>query len=386
MEPSQIYLDHNATTPLAGEALSAMLPFLEHDFGNPSSSHGFGSVAKEAVEQGRSKVAALLGCAPTSVVFTSGGTEADNLAIKGVALRALQEPRTPGARPPHIVTTSIEHPAVLRSCEYLQRNLGIEVTRVGVDSTGTVDPDDIAKAIRPETILVSVMHANNEVGTVQPITQIARVSKERGVLFHTDAAQSVGKIPVDVSELEVDLLSIAGHKVYAPKGIGALYLGSNDLVTPLLDGAAHEQGLRAGTENVAAIVALGAACVVASSKLAGGAGEQMEALRDRLHASLDGGFADLELNGHPVNRLPNTLNVSFLGRDGEVLLERTRRVAAATGAACHSGRTEPSEVLMAMGLSRRRALGAIRLSLGYATTRGEVDEAAQALLTAATAP
>jgi cysteine desulfurase len=376
--PRPIYLDHNATTPVAAEVLSAMLPYLERHFGNPSSSHAYGAPAREAVERARAQVAELLGCEPESIVFTAGGSEANNLAIKGVTVDGRRDGE-------HIITTAIEHPAVLNACRYLERRHGYRLTIVPVDQSGLVDPDDIRSAITPSTVLISVMHANNEVGTLQPIQAIATLARERGIAMHTDAAQSVGKVWATVDELEVDLLSLAGHKLYAPKGIGALYVRPGTQLEPLIHGADHERGLRAGTENVPYIVALGTACILARERLLSGADIAVHRLRDRLHAKLEDSVPALALNGHHERRLPNTLNVSFPNLDGEELLARAHAVAASTGSACHSGRTEPSTVLTAMGIGRARALGAVRLSLGYDTTEADVDTAAGALTANATA-
>jgi cysteine desulfurase len=370
-----IYLDHNATTPIAPEAREAMRPYLEGGFGNPSSAHGGGAVARAAVERARAEVAALLGCEPEGIVFTASGSEADNLAITGVALARLGDGD-------HLVTSAIEHPAVLATCRYLQRRLGFRVTYVPVDGYGVVDPDDVRRAIEPGTVLISVMHANNEVGTLQPIVEIAQVARERAIPFHTDAAQSVGKVRAHVDELGVDLLTVAGHKLYAPKGIGVLYVRPGTRLDPVVHGAGHEHGLRAGTENVPYIAALGAAATLAARRLRDGEDLEVRRQRDRLHEALRRAIPELVLNGHPDNRLPNTLNISVPG-DGEDLLARAPQIAAATGAACHSGRTEPSSVLTAMGLETRRALGAVRLSLGYGTTAAEVDAAAAALAGAA---
>jgi cysteine desulfurase len=368
-----IYLDHNATTPIAPEVLDAMRPYLEDRFGNPSSAHRYGAVAHRAVEGARAQVAALLGCEPDSIVFTASGSEADNLAIKGVALGLLGEGD-------HIITSAIEHPAVLGACRYLKGRFGYRLTIPPVDGFGIVDPEDVRNAMEPTTVLVSVMHANNEVGTLEPIADIAGVARDYRIACHTDAAQSVGKVPVDVDELAVDLLTVTGHKLYAPKGIGALYVRPGTRLDSLIHGAGHERGLRAGTENVPYIVGLGAACALAAERLRSGAPEQVRRLRDRLHAVLRSATPSLALNGHPQKRLPNTLNVSFPDQDGESLLAGTPSVAAATGSACHSGRTEPSSVLTAMGLDAQRALGAVRLSLGYDTTAADVDTAATALL------
>jgi cysteine desulfurase len=368
-----IYLDHNATTPIAPEVLDAMRPYLEDRFGNPSSAHRYGTVAHQAVERARAEVAALLGCEQDSIVFTASGSESDNLAIKGVALGLLGDGD-------HIITSAIEHPAVLGACRYLERRLGYRLTILPVDGLGTVDPEDVRRAIEPGTVVVSVMHANNEVGTLEPIADIARVAREHRIACHTDAAQSVGKVPVHVDELAVDLLTMTGHKLYAPKGIGALHVRPGTRLDSLIHGAGHEHGLRAGTENVPYIVGLGAACALAAERLQAGAPGRVRELRDRLHAALRSAVPGLALNGHAEQRLPNTLNVSFPDQDGESLLARTPSVAAATGSACHSGRTEPSAVLMAMGLDAQRALGAVRLSLGHDTTAVDVDTAATALL------
>ena len=280
----------------------------------------------------------------------------------------------------HIITSAIEHPAVLGACRYLERRLGYRLTVLPVDGLGIVDPEDVRRAIEPGTALVSVMHANNEVGTLEPIADIARVAREHRIACHTDAAQSVGKVPVHVDELAVDLLTMTGHKLYAPKGIGALHVRPGTRLDSLIHGAGHEHGLRAGTENVPYIVGLGAACALAAERLQAGAPGRVRELRDRLHAALRSAVPGLALNGHAEQRLPNTLNVSFPDQDGESLLARTPSVAAATGSACHSGRTEPSAVLMAMGLDAQRALGAVRLSLGHDTTAVDVDTAATALL------
>jgi cysteine desulfurase len=367
-----IYLDHNATTPVAREVLDAMRPYLEREFGNPSSAHAYGAAAKEAVEQSRAQLAALLGCDPADAVFTASGSEADNLAIKGAALARLGERD-------HLITSAIEHPAVLGACRYLERRFGFRLTILPVDGYGIVDPDNVRRAIEPGTALVSIMHANNEVGTLQPIAAIAEATHERGVLLHTDAAQSVGKIATDVDVLAVDLLTVTGHKMYAPKGVGALYVRPGTRLDAVIHGGGHEHGLRAGTENVPYIVGLGAAAELAAQRLHNGAHAEIRALRDRLHATLADRVPGLELNGHPERRLPNTLNVSFPGWDGERLLAQAPSIAAATGSACHSGRTDPSTVLTAMGLDAPRALGAVRLSLGYDNTAADIDAAAAAL-------
>ncbi|MHB9098896.1 MAG: cysteine desulfurase family protein [Syntrophales bacterium] len=359
----RIYLDFNASTPIAPEVADAMQPFLVQHFGNPSSLHWAGTPAKEAVEHARRLVADLLACHPSEVVFTSGGSESNNHAIKGVFF-ALREKGN------HVVTTQIEHPAILNPCRFLEK-LGAAVTCVGVDRYGRVDPHDIEKAITPKTILITVMHANNEVGTIQPIEEIARIAKKYGILFHTDAAQSVGKIAANVDDLGVDLLSLAGHKVYAPKGAGALYIRKGTPLEPLIHGAGHESGRRAGTENVLLDVGLGKACEIAKKHIRDGS---ILKLRERFWVLLQDAFGDgVALNGHSVHRLPNTLNVSFVGKAGGAILSRLDGVAASTGSACHSGAVELSPVLKAMGVTDEVGMGAIRFSLGRTTTFQELE-------------
>ncbi len=370
-----IYLDYNATTPIDPEVEAAMLPYLKGGlggrFGNPSSSHQYGREAHSAIVTARQRTAELLGCMPGEIIFTGCGSEADNLAIKGVA----EAYRDKGN---HIITSQIEHPAVLNTCRYLERH-GYEVTYLPVDEYGLVDPASVEAAITARTILISIMHANNEVGTVEPIAAIGAIANSKGVIFHTDAAQSVGKIPAKVDELGVDLLTIAGHKLYAPKGVGALYVRAGTKLEPVVHGAGHEGGRRAGTENVSHIVALGKACEIAGNTMTEYV-PRLRELRDRLHQHLAAGVEGLKLNGHPMDRLPNTLNVSFPGMDGEALLARTPQVAASTGSACHAGRTEPSAVLLAMGLRREMALGAVRFSLGKFTSPVDIDRAAALVL------
>ncbi|AZN97381.1 cysteine desulfurase [Mesorhizobium sp. M9A.F.Ca.ET.002.03.1.2] len=358
-----IYLDYNASTPIDPAVALAMRPFLDEAFGNPSSAHWASTPAKTALEHARGQIAALLGCAPDGIVFTSGGSEANNLAIKGTffALRHKGE---------HIVTTTVEHPAVLAPCRFLEQ-LGAAVTYVPVDSTGRVDPEDVRRAITPGTILISVMHANNEVGTIQLIEELGALAREHGVRFHTDAAQSAGKIATKVDTLGVDLLTIAGHKLYAPKGVGALYVRGGARLEPLIHGAGHEHGRRAGTESALLAVGLGAACALASDlePMA-----RVHALRDRFWDALQEGFGDrIVLNGHPQHRLPNTLSVSFVGMIGAELLSRLDGVAASTGSACHAGRVELSPVLAAMDVPEKVGMGAVRFSLGRATTETEID-------------
>ncbi len=361
-----IYLDYNATTPVDPAVLDAMLPYLKGEFGNPSSSHAYGARAHAAVEAARAALAALLGCSTEEVAFTGCASESDNLAIKGIA-EAQRD------RGDHIITSQVEHPAVAATCRYLERH-GYRVTYLPVDAQGRVDPDDVSRAITPRTILITVMHANNEVGTVQPIEAIGRIARMHSIPFHTDAAQAVGKIPARVDDLAVDLLTVAGHKFYAPKGVGALYIRRGTRLASLIHGAGHEDGRRAGTENVAHIVGLGEASRLAAHDLAE-TGERLRTLRDRLHQGLMGCVDGVHLNGHPTERLPNTLNVSFAGVDSTALLAALPEVAASTGSACHSGRTEPSSVLLAMGVSPDLALGAVRFSLGRWTTEEEVDQA-----------
>ncbi len=359
----RIYLDYNASTPIAPEVAAAMKPFLTAHYGNPSSRHWAAITAKEALERARGQVAELIGCHDDEVIFTSGGTEANNHAIKGVF-------QAHGGRNAHIITTQIEHPAVLQPCRFLER-LGVSVTCLPVDSHGMVDPDDVRKAITSRTILVSVMHANNEVGTIQPIAEIGRITRSHEILFHTDAAQSVGKVPVRVAKLGVDLLSVAGHKLYGPKGVGALYIRRGVTVEPLHHGAGHEAGRRAGTENVMLDVGLGAACRAAQRWIGMAA---LRTLRDYFWQRLKTEFDDkVVLNGHSTMRLPNTLNISLPGHNGPALLAALKGVAASTGSACHAGSMEISPVLKAMGVRPEVALGAIRFSLGRATTRKEID-------------
>ena len=370
-----IYLDYNATTPIDPDVEAAMLPYLKGGldgrFGNPSSSHQYGREAHSAIVTARQQTAELLGCMPGEIIFTGCGSEADNLEIKGVA----EAYRDKGN---HIITSQIEHPAVLNTCRYLERH-GCEVTYLPVDEYGLVDPASVEAAITARTILISIMHANNEVGTVEPIAAIGAIANSKGVIFHTDAAQSVGKIPAKVDELGVDLLTIAGHKLYAPKGVGALYVRAGTKLEPVVHGAGHEGGRRAGTENVSHIVALGKACEIAGNTMTEYV-PRLRELRDRLHQHLAAGVEGLKLNGHPMDRLPNTLNVSFPGMDGEALLARTPQVAASTGSACHAGRTDPSAVLLAMGLRREMALGAVRFSLGKFTSPVDIDRAAALVL------
>ena len=369
-----IYLDYNATTPIDPAVSEAMLPYLEEHFGNPSTSYAYGQRAKEAVEHARGQVAALIGATPEEIIFTSGGSESDNHALIGVALAHIQQGK-------HIITSRIEHPAVINTCRYLEERLSFKVTYLPVDRYGLVDPQDVRHTITRDTILITIMHANNEVGTIEPIEAIGEIAQEQGILFHTDAAQSGGKIEVDVNQLKVDLLTLAGHKLYAPKGTGALFIRNGTRTDPLIHGAGQESGRRAGTENVPYIVGLGAACDLARSALPDYK-KKVKRLRDKLHAKIEIGLGKdmVRLNGHPEHRLPNTLNLSLRGIAGEELLSRIPEVAAATGAACHAGATEPSGVLLEIGLSRELALGALRLTLGRWSTEEEVNLAAELIV------
>lgn len=368
---ARIYLDYNASTPVDPAVAAAMRPFLEDHFGNPSSGHWAASGASAALERARSQVADLLGADRDEIVFTSGGSEANNLALKGVAW-ALKDKGN------HIITSAVEHPAIVGPYRFLEQQ-GFAVTIVPVDRVGRIDPDDVARAITPRTILISIMHANNEVGTIEPIAEIGRIARAHGVLLHTDAAQSVGKIATDVNALGVDLLTIAGHKVYAPKGVGALYVRGGTPLEPLVHGAGHEGGRRAGTESALLAVGLGTACVLARDPAPM---HQVRALRDRFWQKLLDAFGNrIVLNGHPEQRLPNTLNVSFLGRVGAEVLARLDGVAASTGSACHTGHVELSPVLRAMQVAPEVGMGAIRFSLGRGTTNRDIDSVAARLAT-----
>ena len=364
-----IYLDYNATTPVAPEVFRAMRPYLEGEFGNPSCDYALGLSARNAVGQARQEVAALLSCTPQEIIFTSGATEANNTVLKGVAAHHGRG---------RIITCATEHPAVLAPCRYLESQ-GFGLTILAVDGAGLVDPDEVRRALTPDTILISIMHANNETGALQPIAEIGAIAREAGVAFHTDAAQSMGKIPVDVDELRVDFLTVAGHKFYAPKGIGALYVRGGGTLTPLLHGASQEGGRRAGTENVPYLVALGAACRLARER-APGAAAHLQTRRDRLHELLKAGVPGLILNGPEQERLPNTLNVSFPGISGGELMAGLPELAASLGSACHAGQEAISPVLAAMGVPAGLARGAVRFSVGHPTTIAEVEQAATWLL------
>ena len=358
-----IYLDYNATAPVDPRVADAMLPYLREHHGNPSSSHPPGRTVRAAVDKARQQVGSLLGTSPGEIVFTSGGSEANNHALKGVAFAHDQG---------HIIISAVEHPAIAVPARWLA-DRGFELTVVGVDSTGLVDPDDVRRAIRPDTILISIMLANNEVGTIQPIAQIARIARSAEVLMHTDAAQAIGKIRTTVNDLGVDLLSVAGHKFHAPPGVGALYVRADVELESLIHGAGHENGRRAGTEAVPAIVGLGTAAELAGPYVRD---EKIRNLRDRFHAGLTDALGErVILNGHPTLRLPNTLNVSFPGHVGAELLAELENICASPGAACHADRQEPSAVLQAMGVDREAALGAVRFSFGRFNTEQEIDQA-----------
>jgi len=360
-----IYLDYNGTTPHDPEVIAAMRPFLDTEFGNPSSSHWYGIRPKRAVEKARKQVAGMLNCNADEVFFTSGGTESNNHAIKGMA-RALKK------KGRHIITSSVEHPAVLEVCEYLKKE-GFQTTCVDVDDSGMVSVENVAAAIRTDTILITIMHANNEVGTLQPINEIALLARQKNICTHTDAAQSAGKITTDVQEMNVDLLSIAGHKIYAPKGIGALYVKKGLLPEKFCHGASQEMGWRAGTENVLEIVGLGKACEMAERSL-DHTGRHLTAMRDRLHNKLAARLTEIHLNGHPEKCLPNTLSLSFKNLEANRILEEIgMKVAASAGAACHSDTVSLSHVLEAMQVPLEWAKGTVRFSTGRMTTTDEID-------------
>ena len=372
-----IYLDYNGTTPHDPEVIAAMRPFLEEEFGNPSSGHLYAVKPRQALNAARRQVAGLLNCAPEEVVFTSGGTEANNWAVIGTAHITRDRGR-------HIVTSAFEHSAVLNVCAFLEKE-GFEVSRLPVGAQGVVQAADVEAALRPDTILVTLMHANNEVGTLQPIAEIAALARARGIRFHTDAAQSAGKIPVDVKALGVDLLSLAGHKLYAPKGVGALYIRKGVALETFMHGAGQESGRRAGTENVLEIVGLGKACEIAARNLEKNR-RHLQTMRDRLHAAIAAGVREVRLNGHPDQRLPNTLSLSFRNLEANRILEAIGlEVAASAGAACHADSVEISHVLTAMGVPVEWAKGTLRLTTGRMTTAQEVDRAAQVIVEAVAA-
>jgi cysteine desulfurase len=372
-----IYLDYNATTPTDPRVAEAMAPYLTGFFGNPSSGHRWGREARATVERARALVAGCLGCSAEEIVFTSGGSESDNLALRGVVAA-----RGGG----HMVTSAVEHPAVLETALSLEIEGLVRLTVVGVDRQGRVDPADVAAALRDDTVLVSLMLANNEVGTLQPVAEVAAICRRRGVLVHTDAAQAIGKIPVDVATLGVDLLTVAGHKLYAPKGIGALYVRNGVAIERILHGAGHEGRRRAGTENILEIVGLGAACELVGAETAFET-RRLATLRDRLRDRLAAAIPDLVEHAAEAARLPNTLSVALPGATASELLERVGdELAASAGAACHGLTVQVSHVLAAMGVAPEVALGTIRLSVGRFTTVAEVDRAAEIILGALTAP
>ncbi|MFJ8787593.1 cysteine desulfurase family protein [Streptomyces sp. NPDC102462] len=374
-----VYLDYNATTPVDPRVAEAMAPYLSGFFGNPSSGHPYGAEPRRALAEARDRVAALIGARPPEIVFTCSGSEANLLALRGAVLAA-------GRARPHVITQATEHPAVLETVRALERLHGARVTVLPVDGAGLVDPGALAAALTGETVLVSVMAANNETGALQPVAELAAIARAHGALFHCDAAQAAGKLPLDVRLLGVDLLTVVGHKMYAPKATAALYVRDGVRLEPVVYGGGQEHGLRAGTENVALAVALGAAARLAADELAAGRAARISALRDDLQRRLAAGLPGrVRLNGPAVDRLPNTLNVSVDGALGFELLTACPEIAASTGSACHSGRHEPSPVLTAMGLPAERALGALRLSLGRWSDDRDVESAAAALIRAATA-
>jgi len=370
---NRVYLDYNATTPVEPEVLDAMLPYFSGEFGNASSIHTFGQKARAAVETAREQVAALIGGRPQEVFFTSGGTESDNHAIFGIARHSANGPKSR----PHVITSFVEHEAVLNACQALEKQ-GVDVTYLHVDQDGLIDLEDLRGAIRQETALITIMHANNELGTVQPLDQIGRIAKEADVYFHTDAVQSAGKIPIDVNQFQLDSLSLSGHKLYAPKGVGALYVRGGTRLKQLLYGGHHQRGMRPGTENVAGIVGLGKAAEIARQTLANDA-KRLSTLRDRLEHGLLHRVPHSRINAARAPRTPNTANLVFPGVEGEALLIALdlKGLACSTGAACSSGAVEPSHVLTAIGLPAEEARASLRFSLGRHTTQADIDFALQ---------
>jgi cysteine desulfurase len=362
----RIYLDHNATAPTNPEVVKAMLPYFDQKFGNASSAHGFGREANEAVATAREQVANLIGAEPANIVFTSGGTEADNLAIKGIAA-------TNEKKGKHIITTQVEHHAVLNTCKALEK-YGFDVTYLGVDKYGKIDLDELRDSIRNDTILLTIMHGNNEIGTIQDLDTVGEIAADKGVILHTDAVQTCGKTPLDVVRSNVNLLSMSGHKVYGPKGVGALYVKKGTRLTPQMLGGHHESNRRAGTENVSGIVGMGKAYEIAAASLEENA-ERMAELRDRLQKELADRIDETVVNGHPTDRLPNTLNMCFRYVEGEsmIMMLDMKGVAVSSGSACTSGSLDPSHVLLAIGLTHEVAHGSLRFSLGVGTTREDVD-------------
>jgi cysteine desulfurase len=370
---NRVYLDYNATTPVEPEVLDAMLPYFSGEFGNASSIHTFGQKARAAVETAREQVAALIGARPQEIFFTSGGTESDNHAIFGIVGSSANGPKSR----PHVITSFVEHEAVLNACQALEKQ-GVDVTYLHVDQDGLIDLEDLRGAIRQETVLITIMHANNELGTVQPLEEIGRIAKDADVYFHTDAVQSAGKIPIDVNPFQLDLLSLSGHKLYAPKGIGALYVRGGTRLKQLLYGGHHQRGMRPGTENVAGIVGLGKAAEIARRSLAHDS-KRLSALRDQLEHGLLHRVPHSRINGARAPRTPNTANLVFPGVEGEALLIALdlKGLACSTGAACSSGAVEPSHVLTAIGLPAEEARASLRFSLGRHTTQADIDFALQ---------
>jgi len=366
-----VYLDHAATTPMDPRVVEAMLPYFYEHFGNPSSIYGLGRTARAAIDRAREDVARAVGARPTEIVFTSGGTESDNAAIKGVVMARYGE--RAGAN--HIITAATEHHAVLHTCEWLER-LGYETTMLPVDQFGRVDPDDVERAIRPTTALITLMYANNEIGTLHPLAGIGRVAKRHGVTFHTDAVLAGGALPIDVDALGVDLLSLSAHKFYGPKGVGALYVRRGTPWLPQQPGGGQERGRRSGTENTAGIVGLATALRLAVESMEGATAHATR-LRDRLYQGLTREIPDVTLNGHPTERLPNNLNLSFRGVEGESLLLNLdmHGIAASSGSACTAGSLDPSHVLTAIGLPRELAQGSLRLTVGRGTSDAHIDRA-----------
>ena len=369
---NRVYLDYNATTPVEPEVLDAMLPYFSGEFGNASSIHTFGQKARAAVETAREHVAALIGARPQDIFFTSGGTESDNHAIFGIVSSSVATSASSTGKP-HVITTFVEHEAVLNACQALEKK-GVDVTYLHVDQDGLIDLEDLRAALRKETTLITIMHANNELGTVQPLEEVGRIAKEADVYFHTDAVQSGGKIPIDVNQLHLDLLSLSGHKLYAPKGIGALYVRGGTRLKQLLYGGHHQRGMRPGTENVAGIVGFGKAAEIARHALANDA-KRLSALRDQLEHGLLHRVPQSRINGGRAPRTPNTANLVFPGVEGEALLIALdlKGLACSTGAACSSGAVEPSHVLTAIGLPAEEARASLRFSLGRHTTQADID-------------
>jgi cysteine desulfurase len=368
-----IYLDFNATTPIDKQVAEAMMPYIVKDFGNPSSAHPIGRSAKEALEKARAQISRMLGCDKNEIIFTSCGTESNNMVLKSVAWSL----RKKGS---HIITTQIEHPAIINTAHFLMEG-GCDVTFLPVDTYGSINPDEVKKALRNDTILITVMHANNETGTIQPLTEISSIAREYGVLFHTDAAQSVGKIETKVHDLNVDFLTIAGHKIYAPKGVGALYIRDGVKIEPFMHGGGQEMGLRSGTENVILNVGLGKACELAMDYLYTDM-PRLRSLRDSLYNHIKAEIPEVVLTGHPEHRLPNTIYLSFPGMIGEEILKEIPELCASTGSACHDQSVQLSHVLEAMGINEEVGMGAIRFSLGRPTTEAEVNYAAQLVVKA----